>query len=1064
MLSLRDFFHLQLVDPYINRLIQAEPGLILIAGMDPRPNTDPAKVLPSGRAGIFRILIRQILEANPRLQATIVAENRNALRVSRHLRRRVSYELVSNRTGYTDLIPAIAHLRPGILVVDKLTPENATVILTAAQNGVCVISQMDTILRGEAINRELLDWGLPRGRLTGLGWVVAMQRIPALCTCKYASLAAPDLIQSIYQRYPHLKIDPTTPFFKRSGCTKCDHSGNHNEISAFDFFYTGARPSDENPASLPLENYLLGLAEKGQIPLEDLLRIETDQLYRTYQLLTHSERSLAEAKSTLERKVLELESANRVLHNRTEELISLQEIGQTLIGSSTLRDLARQVCRQVSMLCGADRAVFYFLRGDDAEVLATQGWAPGQIPQRVSAQAVCQPQKEPAPSQFNQWPPQSRPRHPDVEGAQLRAGLRVPLIAQGNPVGAMIVHSTTKDRFQPGAIALLQTFANQAAIAIQRAGLIEDLQVKIRQLEIAQEGLAQKERLERELELAREVQQAVLPRRFPNILGYEFAAHNQPARQVGGDFYDVIQLDANRFGLVIADVSDKGMPAAVYMALSRSLIVAEARRADSPKIVLEKVNDLLRELGPARMFVTVFYGIVDTSTQTLRYVRAGHDRPLLWRDGELRALGGEGAMLGFFGSEQLRLTEESLQLQPNDRLILYTDGLIDITNPEGERFDRFGLHALLEDISQLPATELCETVFDVLFGYQGVAEQFDDMTLLVAALNPSPALPASGEGNQHSPRERGELEGGKWQTTPELWHKIKPLARQKRKNPTPAEQFLWQKLRRKQLGVKFRRQHAIDRFIVDFYSQEAQIIIEVDGEIHEYTTNEDLIRQSFLESLGLRLMRFKNEDILRNIHQVLADITQAIDPSPALPASGEGNQHSPRERGELEGGLSFAPMDKTAAREILRWRYPPPYDIYNLEENPDSVAYALDPHNQLYAIKNYQTNLVGFCSFGQDGQVPGGDYSPTALDIGMGIRPDLTGRGSGTYFASLVLDFAQRTFNPCQFRVTIAAFNQRARRVWQKQGFEETQQFNHSTTGRAFIIMTTPHIQPKDTP
>jgi sigma-B regulation protein RsbU (phosphoserine phosphatase) len=477
---------------------------------------------------------------------------------------------------------------------------------------------------------------------------------------------------------------------------------------------------------------MLGLAGQGSIPLSDLLHIESDQLQHTYHLLTASERALAESKSTLERKIVELEAANRVLKNRTEELVSLQEIGQALIGSKTLRDLARQVCRQASNLCGADRAIFYFLRNaDNADVLATHGWAPGRVPLKVKTQEVCDPAAGPAPSPFNQWPPGVQPRHPDVEGAKLKAGLRIPLIAQGIPVGAMIVHSTTQARFQPGAVALLQTFANQAAIAIQRAGLIENLQDKIAQLEAAQEGLAQKERMERELELAREVQQAVLPRTFPEITGYRFAARNQPARQVGGDFYDVIDLGAGRFGLVVADVSDKGMPAAVYMALTRSLMVAEARREASPVAVLQNVNDLLRELGQARMFVTVFYGIVDGPSRRLTYARAGHDRPLLLRKRDIQELGGDGTILGFLGSEQLHLTEESLELDPADRLILYTDGLTDTTSPQGTRFDREGLQALLKEVSPLPAEELCDTIFEALSEHQGIAEQFDDMTLLV---------------------------------------------------------------------------------------------------------------------------------------------------------------------------------------------------------------------------------------------------------------------------------------------------------------------------------------------
>jgi very-short-patch-repair endonuclease len=114
-----------------------------------------------------------------------------------------------------------------------------------------------------------------------------------------------------------------------------------------------------------------------------------------------------------------------------------------------------------------------------------------------------------------------------------------------------------------------------------------------------------------------------------------------------------------------------------------------------------------------------------------------------------------------------------------------------------------------------------------------------------------------------------------WQSSQELWEKLKPLARQMRCEPTTAENLLWQKLRGKQvLGFKFRRQHVIDRFIVDFYCHEANLVIEVDGEIHQYTQAEDMIRQEFLESLGLRVLRFKNEDVLVGIDGVLEEVVR----------------------------------------------------------------------------------------------------------------------------------------------------------------------------------------------
>ncbi|BDI18282.1 hypothetical protein ANSO36C_40840 [Nostoc cf. commune SO-36] len=123
----------------------------------------------------------------------------------------------------------------------------------------------------------------------------------------------------------------------------------------------------------------------------------------------------------------------------------------------------------------------------------------------------------------------------------------------------------------------------------------------------------------------------------------------------------------------------------------------------------------------------------------------------------------------------------------------------------------------------------------------------------------------------------GGVPGYPWQTPHELWKKLKPLARQMRCEPTPAEKLLWHKLRDKQLlGFKFRRQQTIDRFIVDFYCNEARLVVEVDGEIHDYTQQEDAIRQEFLESLGLKVVRFRNEDVLERMEGMLQDIASHL--------------------------------------------------------------------------------------------------------------------------------------------------------------------------------------------
>lgn len=159
--------------------------------------------------------------------------------------------------------------------------------------------------------------------------------------------------------------------------------------------------------------------------------------------------------------------------------------------------------------------------------------------------------------------------------------------------------------------------------------------------------------------------------------------------------------------------------------------------------------------------------------------------------------------------------------------------------------------------------------------------------------------------------------------------------------------------------------------------------------------------------------------------------------------------------------LHFRPITPTQIYAISVWRYPPPYKIYNLEYPPsaDDIAYWLDPAYCVHSIVNQAGLLVAFCSFGQDGQVPGGDYSDEALDIGLGVRPDLTGKGKGHLFAKAVCTFAYDLFSPQALRVTIASKNTRAQRVWSKAGFHSVEQFTAINTDMSFQVLRNNLVQ-----
>ena len=742
VVNLNDLFHLPPVDDLIDQLANDGPGLVIVAGFDPHNTTGLTDVLPSGKAGLLRILMRQILAVKPLSRAVMVTEDKESVHVPRNLSRLVNVMTPKANESIADCIARAANHRPDLLVIDSLNADTVVAAISAASQGLRVLAQIDTALRGADLARHLLRWGVRQEQLSALSWVVSIQRMATLCpTCRQPDELDEARANMYTRRF--VGFDPHASYFIAEGCDTCNGAGRRGDVSVFDFFrVTDSAPAlFIHPSVLTMGQYVLSLAAQGYLSLDDAWRVETEQLSQLQQLLEMSEHAFTENNHALQVKLLELETSNHVLQQRTQALISLEKLGSDLIGSVDLADIGRSVCRYAQHLCGAGRAILYVLQHDDsARVLAVNGWRNDLLGLELSAETLfgalrptAQSESEPTP--YSHWPPGVPRRDPDLEGARLYQGLRVPLVAQDKWVGLLIVHPTTKPRFNPGEVALLRTLANQAALAIQRGELVDDLRAKIVQLETAQAELVQKERLERELELARQVQEGLLPRSFPKLPGYAFAARCVPARQVGGDFYDVFALDEHRFGVVIADVSDKGMPAALFMALTRSLLLAEAEREVSPCVALSNVNRLLLTLAESEMFVALFYGVVDMRERALIYARAGHDKPVRLRSGVLTTLAGEGMVLGQMGSAMLGLTEERIDIQPNDRLVLFTDGLTDLRNAQDEMYGITRLEQLFQTVARLPADDLCKAVYTELEAFQGQAEQYDDMTLLVVQVS-----------------------------------------------------------------------------------------------------------------------------------------------------------------------------------------------------------------------------------------------------------------------------------------------------------------------------------------
>jgi phosphoserine phosphatase RsbU/P len=250
------------------------------------------------------------------------------------------------------------------------------------------------------------------------------------------------------------------------------------------------------------------------------------------------------------------------------------------------------------------------------------------------------------------------------------------------------------------------------------------------ELKAAQDQLIEKERLEKELEIARQIQQSILPDTLPHPQGYEFGACMIPARAVGGDFYTFFDMPHHRLGIVVGDVSDKGVPASLFMALTYSLIRAEAVRTQSPVQACQKVNQHLLQMNSSSMFVTLVYGILDCDSGDFHYARAAHPVPFLMdEDGLPAALPVLPAQpLGLF--ETLPLDEQHLNLQPGATLVLYSDGITETMDAAGVEFGSFGLTRTLQSERHLPAQHICERLYADVQAHGGSQPQHDDFTIV----------------------------------------------------------------------------------------------------------------------------------------------------------------------------------------------------------------------------------------------------------------------------------------------------------------------------------------------
>lgn len=501
-----------------------------------------------------------------------------------------------------------------------------------------------------------------------------------------------------------------------------------------------------------------GSIEFGDTPTSSVWAVEPSRLLeiRMSELKALLPQASLSAKKVFENILNGVEKQGQKLSEAIQQKQAITDILRAISTSpSDLGSLLEAVAENAAKLCDANDASIMQVVDDDLLLVAKYGpsqlWSVGET-RKINRDWVTGRAVVDLKPVYIMDLLAEVSEFPEGSGYAKKYGHRttyaVPLIRDGKAIGAILIR-----RFKVAPVTdkqkeLLRTFADQASIAIENVRLFNEINEKSVQLkkqskELAEwnqklevrvaEQVAQLEqfaKLEHELKVASDIQKSMLPRTIPAFRGYEIYANLIPAKTVGGDFYEFIPLSDDSLAIAIGDVADKGVPAALFMAMVRSFLRAEVQPRVSPKKVLETVNSHLLELNDKGIFVTVLLGVLNRSTRQFIYTRAGHELPILIdENGTVQQLHrGAGQALGIF--DLVILDEQLIDLSDNSLMLLYTDGVTDAVNHHNEMFGINGILQTVGNANHQSVTRICEELFDSVTRHQSHLPQFDDMTLV----------------------------------------------------------------------------------------------------------------------------------------------------------------------------------------------------------------------------------------------------------------------------------------------------------------------------------------------
>jgi sigma-B regulation protein RsbU (phosphoserine phosphatase) len=391
---------------------------------------------------------------------------------------------------------------------------------------------------------------------------------------------------------------------------------------------------------------------------------------------------------------------------RGVELEALYDVGLAIASTLNLEELSEEVLLRAVSLLDARRGALY-LTGEGDFVL-----------HRSSGGAACERIAGDSPEVQTLLDGKSPGRQEIMPGAEHLMAVAIET-DQGRKGLLIVADKESRQGVGPFGTSDRRTlglFANQAAIAIQNAHLHREA--------------LEKQRLQREAELAAEIQRQLLPTSVPEITGFELVGWNRPARHVGGDYYNFIPLDGDRTAFLVADVTGKGMPAALMVSTLHSALHLLVDRQPLDAALVAVLNDHIWDASASNKFITLFLGVVQEGSATLRYVSAGHNPALVLREnGDITELAAAGMPLGLF--ERARFSFGSIDLEPGDLLCTYSDGITECESPEQEEFGMSGLIGLLRDHRRQPLQGIVQAIDKAVRAFAAGGEQGDDQTLVL---------------------------------------------------------------------------------------------------------------------------------------------------------------------------------------------------------------------------------------------------------------------------------------------------------------------------------------------